>query len=244
MDHLQGSMEHATLSRRAEIEEMHQEVIDSSSRVAKQEREITTLKMQLEEAKLERKAEVAKLKDIIASNENPSPLARSVAEHQVDVRMGEVKERLEQLKWRNTSLQEENTKLRSRLEKAESEVKSSKNAKFRTATLEEQVGTLSKRVQELEIELTNAANEVMAASATSSPREANGSKPPIAPASSRQSTSGLERPSPENIATRKTHSASPRRGMQNVGSFRFLKRRSHSRDSNDDDQSKDSKLTF
>merc|ERR1712194_477804 len=63
-----------------------------------------------------------------------------------DFPIHEVKERLEKLRWRNNSIQEENFKLKSRLEKAEAEIQTAMNEKYRTATLEAQVGSLTKQL--------------------------------------------------------------------------------------------------
>ena len=150
MDHLQSGMERSSLNRRAEIEEMQQEMMDTASKSQRLEREITALKMALEESRLEHQTEASKLKDIIASLER-TPMKVAVAEHHTE-RLKEVKERLENMKWRNTSLQEENLKLRGRLEKAENELKSSRNDKYRTSALEDEINALQDKIDELEHE--------------------------------------------------------------------------------------------
>ena len=48
------------------VEEMQQELMDAQGKTTKQEREISSLKMKLEEVKLKRKDEVAKLKEQIS----------------------------------------------------------------------------------------------------------------------------------------------------------------------------------
>merc|ERR1719296_744032 len=58
-------MEQATQIRKSEVEEMQKEVVDSSSRSMHQEREISKLKMKLEERKLRYKDDVSKLKERI-----------------------------------------------------------------------------------------------------------------------------------------------------------------------------------
>ena len=239
MDHLQSTMERTSLSRRAEIEEMQQEMIDTSSNAQRQEREITVLKMALEESRLDHKAEVSKLKDVMASLER-SPQTREVSDHQT-ARLNEVKERLENLKWRNTSLHEENLKLRNRLEKAEGDVKSSKNDKYRALALEEEVGQLQNRLSELE-------EEKAVLSSTSTRRIP---KPPTSELSDKRagrSNRRLKSPSPIRTA----QSASPNRPQPSPGRLRFLRRRSRSKDilpgetgqAEKDDSSSSSKPAF
>uniref|UniRef100_A0A7S1D9Y8 Uncharacterized protein n=1 Tax=Cyclophora tenuis TaxID=216820 RepID=A0A7S1D9Y8_CYCTE len=225
MDHLQSTMERTSLSRRAEIEEMQQEMIDTSAQSQRQDREITALKMALEESRLDHKSEVSKLKGTISSLER-SPLERDVNSQNSD-RLSEVKERLENLKWRNTSLHEENLKLRGRLEKAEGDAKASKNDKYRTLALEEEVNQLRSRVLELEEE-----KEVLSPVAAS-PRRIP--KPPTEQSERRMGRSNgksrrIKSPSP----IRKTQSASPRRPNPSPGRLRFLGRRSRSRDVSSD----------
>merc|ERR1712238_385590 len=112
--------EHATKSRRGEVEEMQQEVMHGEAKAMKQEREIVALKMQLEEKKLEHKADVVKLKDALAkAMEQDSPLKKTISDLQNNDRMLEVRERLEQLKARNTDLQEENVNQRQQLKEYE-----------------------------------------------------------------------------------------------------------------------------
>lgn len=119
MDQIQSGMEYATKARRNEVEEMQQEVMQVEGKAMKQEREIVALKMQLEERKLEHKADVVKLKDALAkAMEHDSPLKQTMSDLHNNDRMLEVRERLEQLKARNTDLQEENLHLGGRLERA------------------------------------------------------------------------------------------------------------------------------
>jgi hypothetical protein len=154
MDQLQSGMGHATEKRRGEVEDLQQEVMQVQSRAKKQEREIMALKMQLEESKLEHKAEAVRLKDVIAKMDTESPLAKTVAELQNDDRMLEVRERLEQLKMRNTSLQEENLKLGGRLERTIIEIKSFELEKQHAEEMEKENDSLRRQVKELETILT------------------------------------------------------------------------------------------
>jgi chromosome segregation ATPase len=154
MDHLQGSMHNTVSSRREEFEDMEREVLDLTTRNTAFEREITSLKMQLEESKLVHMAEVAKLKETVDSLEYqaaPSQVMRQKNPIE-DFPIGEIQERLQKLKWRNNSIQEENFKLKSRLEKAEAEIQSSRNEKYRTANLEAKVGALMKQLEKVEKE--------------------------------------------------------------------------------------------
>jgi chromosome segregation ATPase len=150
MDQLQSGMEFATQKRRGEVDEMEQEVMEINTRANKQEREIVALKMQLEEHKLEHKSEVVRLKDMIATMENESPLANTVAQLQNDDRMLEVRERLEQLKNKNTELQEQNLRLNGRLERAMLASESLESEKEHSEEVEKEVKRLSRQVKSLE----------------------------------------------------------------------------------------------
>ena len=118
-------------------------------RALKQEREITALKMQQEESKLEHKTEVVRLKEALANMEIEGPLAKTMASLQNDDRMLQVRERLEQLKARNTALQEENLKLGGRLERKVIEIKSLEFEKNRAEELEHENNSLRRQVKEL-----------------------------------------------------------------------------------------------
>lgn len=165
MDQLQNGMEKVSIQRRAEIEEMQQELMDYTSKSTKLEREVMALTMKLDESKLKYKTKVEKLKERISELESESPLERITRPDRDDANQREsskLKEKAEHLKWLNTSLKEENEKLKGKLEaakvamaKAEEEMqsKSSKNNdKWRTVALQDQVAMLSKRVVELEEE--------------------------------------------------------------------------------------------
>jgi myosin protein heavy chain len=203
MDQLQSSMERTNLNRRSELDEMQQEMLDSSAKTTRQEREITALKIELEEVKLEQEAKVAKLLEKIASME-ASPLARAVAEQHVDHRLEEVKARLEQMRWHNTSLEQENAKLRSRLGKAETTSKAIEDEMDRIGDLEEEIAFLQGRVNELVKE-----KEQQAAAPAPHPE-----KPPT-------------RPTPPTVESRGRNSqpASAKPSSSNSGRLRFLKLR-------------------
>jgi hypothetical protein len=126
-------------------------VMQVEARVFKQEREIVALKMQLEESKLEHKAEVVKLKDALAvAMEKDSPLKQTISDLQNNDRMLEVRERLEELKARNTALQEENLKLFGRLERAAIQMQAFEVEKQHAEEVEEENGKLRKQLNEYE----------------------------------------------------------------------------------------------
>lgn len=213
MDQLQSGMEFATQKRRGEAEEMQQEVMEINSRSKKQEREIVALKMQVEEHKLEHKSEVVRLKDVIATMDNESPLANTVAQLQNDDRMLEVRERLEQLKWKNTELQEQNLKLNGRLERAMLASKSLESEKEHSEDLEQEVKRLSRQVKTLEGILQGA-------------KRPSASRPPAAaaapaPATARPSRTAVdkENTTSEPVAsTKRTASATPPRSRDSGSS--------------------------
>jgi hypothetical protein len=150
MDQLQSSMTEATNSRRAEVEELEQEVMATITKSTKQEREVIELKMLLEESKLEHNAEATKLKEFIAEMEKESPLAKAMVNLQNDQRMLMVRERLEQLKMRNEELQEQNLKLGGRLERAIIKIQSFDAEKKNAEDVERECVSLRKQVNELE----------------------------------------------------------------------------------------------
>jgi len=242
MDQLQSTMERTSLSRRAEIEEMQQEMIDTSSRAQKQEREITSLKMALEECRLERQTEVSKLKGRLDSMARPNHFPDSMVTS--NARLDDVKERLENLKWRNTSLQEDNVKLRNRLGRVEKECGIARAENDSASESKMEVIQLRERVQELEEmnKSTRITVESMTVQHNKPPQpEPNGGRwNNKSPSSSRQRTT-------------KMNSSSSRKSQS--GALRFLKRRNSSKEvtireskrsstSNDDSNSASSKNTF
>ncbi|KAL7521151.1 hypothetical protein ACHAWX_006128 [Stephanocyclus meneghinianus] len=160
MDQLQNGMEKISVQRRAEIEEMQQELMDYTSKAARLEREVASLSMTLNEKKLMHKDEVAKLKERITALESESPLARNIRHNEKDNdrEKNDLVEKVEHMKWLNSSLKDENDKLREKLEglcsstkKADDASASAKNNdKWRNVALQEQVAVLSQRVIELE----------------------------------------------------------------------------------------------
>lgn len=162
MDQLQSSMEKQTLARRADAEETQQEMMDCLAKTARQEREISALRMELEETGLRHRDATAKLQERVRSLEEEAPSQRAVQTQRDDVRVEELNNTIQQLKWRNSSLEGENRDLAERLANGEASssggggVKSSKNDKWRNTALKEEVRTLRKRIQELETRATPA----------------------------------------------------------------------------------------
>eukprot|EP00804_Cyclotella_cryptica_P027054 CCRYP_013682-RA/>CCRYP_013682-RA protein AED:0.01 eAED:0.01 QI:340/1/1/1/1/1/2/85/1637 len=160
MDQLQNGMEKISIQRRAEIEEMQQELMDYTSKAARLEREVASLSMTLNEKKLKHKDEVAKLKERIIALESESPLSRTIClnDKDNDREKNELAEKIEHMKWLNSSLKDENDKLREKLEDNSSSTKKADDAsasaknndKWRNVALQEQVAVLSQRVIELE----------------------------------------------------------------------------------------------
>lgn len=166
MDQLQNGMEKVSVQRRAEIEEISQELMDYTSRATRLERECMALSMKLDEKKLKHRADVAKLKDRIATLESETPIERSLrhdAKNNDSKRESELTEKNDHLKWINNTLKDENEKLKGKVEQLkkannnkkkedkDSAPKSAKNNdKWRNVALQEQVAVLSQRVIELE----------------------------------------------------------------------------------------------
>jgi len=148
MDHLQGSMTNATATRREETENMQQELVDLTTTAARQEREISLLRMKLEDENAAHQIETKQLLDTIEALENEASddTHRSAADLQIEVRVREVKERLEKLRRRNMSLNEENNTLREQLDIAE---KGAAGSDKKAAALQRQLETQIKIVEDL-----------------------------------------------------------------------------------------------
>lgn len=159
MDQLQNGMEKISVQRRAEIEEMQQELMDYTSKAARLEREVSSLSMTLNEKKHKHKAELDALKQKIAALESESPFAREIRHKETDhdTEKMQLEEKIQHMKWLNSTLKDENEKLQEKLEKATSPTKKDEasaaaknNDKWRNVQLKEQVAILSQRVVELE----------------------------------------------------------------------------------------------
>lgn len=156
---LQNGMEKISVQRRAEIEEMQQELMDYTSKATRLEREVSSLSMTLSEKKHKHKAEVDALKQKIAALESESPFARDIShkEKDDDSKKVQLEEKIEHMKWLISTLKDENEKLQDKLDKATSPTKKDEalssaknNDKWRNVQLQEQVAVLSQRVIELE----------------------------------------------------------------------------------------------
>lgn len=157
MDQLQNGMEKISVQRRAEIEEMQQELMDYTTKATRLEREVVSLSMKLDDKKLKHRDEVAKLKERIATLESePSDRGHHHNEEEDERIKTRLQEKVDHMKWLNSSLKDENVRLQNKLEalvatKAEDVSASAKsNDKWRTVALQEQVAVLSQRVIELE----------------------------------------------------------------------------------------------
>ena len=256
MDHLQTTMQRTSLSRRAEIEEMQQEMINTSSKSQRQDREISSLKMELEEARLNHRSEVTRLRDQLDSIDK---MDRSPSEREIKTRTEDkvngMKERLENMRWRNTNLTEENEELRNRLERAEVDGLRYAGESRKNTKLEEEMKELKDKIMELE-----EAKVTMKARSTSSPQKVRerssrtlSNKPPTG--SSAEQTSRRERSriktkskrmaSPSPIRKSSSQTSSPTKRSQ-ASPLRFLKRRSQKETaakSKDDLKSKDTPVT-
>lgn len=172
MDHLQGSMVNAAAGRKEEIEDMQQELVDLTATTARQEREMSALRMKLEEKHLAHEAEVTKLQENITKLEGEKAAFeghRNAHDLQMDLRVREVKERLEKLKWRNQSLQEENESLRQRLAKLESLSKADFVEREKYEKLHSQYSESKKQLKKLEADLEEARAVVVTPPPTISP---------------------------------------------------------------------------
>lgn len=98
MDQLQNGMEKISIQRRAEIEELQQELMDYTTKSTRLEREVMVLSMKLEDKKLKHKAEMAKMKDKIAALESEPSFERVIRNDVHDVKH-ELEEKNEHLKW-------------------------------------------------------------------------------------------------------------------------------------------------
>ena len=185
MDQLQNGMEKISVQRRAEIEELQQELMDYTSKSTSLEREVMALSMKLDDKKLKHKTTVTKLKERIASLESETPVERNLRydkKYSGDKnRESELEEKNDHLKWLNQSLKDANEKLKEKIEQLKasnakrdesppSSSKSAKNDKWRNVALQEQVAVLSQRVIELE--------EAASAAASLSRRPPQSPRPP------------------------------------------------------------------
>jgi len=187
MDHLQGSMVHATAGRREEIEDMQQELVDVTATAARQERDIEALRQQLEDKQVAHDSQVGKLQETIellesqigSSTQQAADNRRNAQDLAMELKVKEIKDRLEKLKWRNNSLAEENGLLRDRLEKVGAGESVVQAEKQKIAQLQLKIAEQSKRIQTLEAKLSQARQE--AAEATEAAAKAAMPPPSLPP---------------------------------------------------------------
>lgn len=152
LDQLQSRMENMSVGRRAEMEELQEDLIDAQSKITKYERDITSLKMKMEEAKLTHQNEVSRLQRIIDSieSDNQTPMMRDVAKESEKRLEKEYRSQMESFQSKINGLQEENRNLKYEIEKIEKQA--SRNDKWRNSALQEQVIKLQQRLKEYESE--------------------------------------------------------------------------------------------
>ncbi len=148
LDQLQRGMETSSVTRRAETEELQEELMDVQNKASKYEREISSLKMKLEEQKLQHRNEIARMEDVITSleSDNSTPMMRDVAIEREKALANDYRQQVDGLRSRVNYLQDENVNLRHKIEK-EAESRSSKNDKWRNSALQEQVFKLQQRLR-------------------------------------------------------------------------------------------------
>lgn len=210
MDQLQNGMEKVAIHRRAEIEELNQELMDYTSKATRLEREVLALSMKLDDKKLRHKAEVQKLKDRIAATESGDNFHN--ANRDDKQQENELKEKNEHLKWLNSTLKDENKRMTEKIDQLkagnakveESPIsKTAKNNdKWRNVALQEQVAVLSQRVIELE-EAASAATQRRSSSSSQSPRQSILHSPVIRSSLGKDSPSGTP-----------THSSIPKSALR------------------------------
>ncbi|GAX22977.1 hypothetical protein FisN_15Hh128 [Fistulifera solaris] len=181
MDHLQSSMDVTAETRRKQADDMQQDLLEVTSKNAKLEREIDSLKAQLEADRLKYESEVTSLQDKIASLESASfESHQDDTDAKMEARLQAVKERLEKLSWRNTSLKEENMELRERLFKAE------EAANQCAVQDQEEISALKVRIEEQTLRIQELETMSIKSRAPSRPR-AMFSPPPAPPQSTNRS---------------------------------------------------------
>jgi chromosome segregation ATPase len=150
MDQLQGAMETNSVSRRADVEELEEELISFQNKCTRYEREIADLKMMIDDLKAHHKNELGRLQynmEEIRLDNDETPVLRQLAEKD-RMAVNEMARQVERLKEKVRCLQEENFEFREKIERGDK--RSSKNDKWRNSALQEQVQALTKRIREME----------------------------------------------------------------------------------------------
>jgi chromosome segregation ATPase len=151
LDQLQSGMETVSVTRRAEVEEIQEDLMDAQAKTTKYERKITSLKMELEEIRLQHRKEVGRLEDTIMSleSDSESPMMRDVAMERERRVENDYRQQLKDLMTKVNTLQEENATLKHTSDK-NAKVRASNNDKWRNSALQEQVIRLQQRLREYE----------------------------------------------------------------------------------------------
>lgn len=150
MNRMHNGMQLNSEGGRGDSEELQQELIVMESKAKRQDREISALRVRLEEAQLDHRAEVSQLQDLMRRKEQEAPVAKTVLDLEQADRLLEVQERLVSLKSHNTRLQEQNLKLNGRLERATIEIQSFASERGHMVELEQHNHQLRIQMSDME----------------------------------------------------------------------------------------------
>jgi chromosome segregation ATPase len=160
LDQIRSNMNSNTMAKRDEVEEMNQELMDATTKVKEQDRQLTQLRSQLEDLQFQHSTELQKLEHQLKADQEAGPKGTQAVKD--GVLIDSLKEQLQELKWRVSTLSEENNRLRTKVGDLEQDHQqqvssqaslSSKTQKdkMRTTMLKDQVKALTVRLQELEL---------------------------------------------------------------------------------------------
>jgi chromosome segregation ATPase len=151
LDQLQSGMENVSVSRRAEVEEIQEDLMGAQAKLTKYERKITSMKMEVEERRLQHQNEVKRLEQTINSMESDTetPMMRDVAMEREKRLVNDYRQQLKDLMTKVNILQEENVTIKQQSEN-DGKLRSSNNDKWRNSALQEQVIKLQSRLREYE----------------------------------------------------------------------------------------------
>jgi hypothetical protein len=110
---------HCQATEGISAEEMQEELLDKAAKLKQKEREISVLKMMLDEEKFQHTVEIAKLRTQLASREAESATFKGPREIREGQKIVKLKENIQQLRRQNTALSEEIFKLCSRIDNLE-----------------------------------------------------------------------------------------------------------------------------
>lgn len=151
LDQLQSGMENVSVSRRAEVEELQEDLMTSQAKAAKYERKITSMKMELEDAKLQHRNEVSRLEQTLRNMESEAetPMMRDVAMEREKRLENSYRQQMKDLMTKVNILQEENVVLKQQSDN-DARSRTSNNDKWRNSALQEQVIKLQAKLKEYE----------------------------------------------------------------------------------------------